>query len=79
LYLELDEAIASGRAFLLYPDPSARPAADMMDQILSHSGSSWTLIAIDGTWRQARYLYRFNARLQMMPKVKLYILFIGMG
>lgn len=51
---------------LLYPTPDARALEDL-DAISRPD----TLVVLDGTWPQARKLYRDNPRLQSLPKVRL--------
>ena len=56
---------ASPRPWLLFPGPGARP----LERVTS--GPAPTLIAVDGTWTQAKALLRQNPRLAALPRVTL--------
>ncbi|MBL4845852.1 MAG: DTW domain-containing protein [Planctomycetes bacterium] len=49
--------------YVLYPGPKARDLSEVAD------GPPLTLIAIDGTWAQAKAVLRRNPRLAALPRV----------
>jgi DTW domain-containing protein YfiP len=52
-------------AVLLYPGPTAEPLASL------DRGARYTLVAIDGTWAQARTVYRDTLSLHGLRRVRL--------
>jgi len=57
------ELAASPDTYLLFPGPNARDAADLpRDRPV-------TLVVLDGTWWQARKLYKLNPALAALPQV----------
>jgi len=57
------ELAASPDTYLLFPGPNARDAADLpRDRPI-------TLVVLDGTWWQARKLYKLNPALAALPQV----------
>ena len=58
----LDEAYRSAReggadVFVLYPGPGAR---DLAREVAAVPRRPWTLVAIDGTWQQAKEMFKTN-------------------
>ncbi len=60
----VQEALASGRAHLLFPGPKARDVATVpVDEPI-------TLIVVDGTWKQAERLLKANPALMALPQLR---------
>jgi DTW domain-containing protein YfiP len=70
--------VDEGRAILLFPSSSAQDPQTILERLLDAATITTkepmrkplVLIALDGTWREVKYLYRWNPRLQTLPTVR---------
>ena len=72
----LQELSASSNTLLLYPTPNS---IDILELPKSSHHRQYSLIMLDGTWSQAKQIYRKNAWLHSLQSVAINIDFAYMG
>src|SRR5689334_13501323 len=66
----IQKELSKSNTFVLFPSPTALPIDQVVAQSVAHN-EPVTLVIIDGTWWQARSLYRHNKVLQNLQSMSL--------